>query len=132
MPLIIGPNERVKIAELRAFAAAMPLQVARIQALAAADIEGFRSMMQTMSIVLPVGYEVCYSHEIQPQAPVTERLCHHISITSEHDDTKVPNLEAVRYILQMFGMGPPEQSLGIWLEHVTPEIKALNVIQLVA
>lgn len=73
--LLIGEAQRKQIAELRDMAAANPLDPIQTQAAADRDMGAFRDMMKTLSIELPVGYFVCYSHERQPKAG----LCHHMS-----------------------------------------------------
>lgn len=127
-PLLLGPDERQKIDELRQMAAANPMNVLSVDAAAKADIDAFRDMMRMQSIVLPVGYSVSYSHEIQPAAP-PPGLCHHISI-SVMQPGFLPSQTAVGMILEAFGMKPLAQSESWWIETVTKDHKAINVLQL--
>jgi hypothetical protein len=65
--LLIGEPERQKIAELIAVAAAGVMSPQRALDAANEDLAGYRDMMGRMlSIELPVGYYVTYSHERQP------------------------------------------------------------------
>lgn len=124
--LLIGAEERQKIAELRAFAAANVqdakhvMDTTREPAAEAAH----RDMMDMHSIELPVGYHVTYSHERQPPG-----LCVHISISVDRPN-KMPHPAAVETILEAFGMQPIKGSPGIWIEDINAVTKALNIVQL--
>jgi hypothetical protein len=122
--LIIGEAERKQIADLRALAAANPQDVVQVQTAANRDIAAFREMMETLSLQLPVGYRIAYSHEMQPKAG----LCHHISISVARPK-KMPSQEAVEMILQEFGMRPMSQSNKLWIEDVDHVTKAINIVQ---
>jgi hypothetical protein len=127
--LIIGETERARIAELRAVAAANPFDARAAQATADRDMAAFRDWMKTLSVDLPVGYTVVYSHEIQPNAP-PPGICHHISISVERA-AKLPSPEAVEMILEEFGMKPLKDAHGVWVEDISPGEKAVNVLQLI-
>jgi hypothetical protein len=127
--LIIGETQRALIAELRALAAANPFDARTIKATADKDIAAYRDMMRTLTVELPVGYAVTYSHEIQPKAP-PPGLCHHISVSVDRPHL-MPSPEAVEMILAEFGMQPLKTSSGVWIEDVRPGEKAVNVLQLV-
>ena len=128
--LIIGDNERQQIAELKAVAAANPMDARSILDVAKRDLAAFRDMMQTLSVKLPVGYSVCYSQEVQPEAPTPTKLAHHISISVDRSG-KLPSPEAVEMILEAFGLQPLKQSHGVWFEDIAPGERAVNVVQLV-
>lgn len=127
--LLIGAEERAAIAELIAVAAATPLQPGAVNGAAAADVDGFRDMMRTLSIALPVGFRVCYSHEIQPEAP-PPGLCHHISISVERPG-QLPPVEAVEMIIRAFGMSELADAAAVWVEDIGPGERAVNVVALV-
>jgi len=125
--LIIGEAQRQQIAELKAVAAANPQDPVSAAAAAARNMRAYRDMMATLSVELPVGYDISYSHEKQP----TAGLCHHISI-SVRRAKKMPGTEAVAMILEAFGMRPMEKSDGLWIEDINPVTKALNIVQTIA
>lgn len=125
--MIIGPEERAKIAELLALAAANIHDPERIIA-ATADPAGeaaHRDMMAMHSIDLPIGYVVTYSLERQPPG-----LCHHISVSIDRPNQK-PSLDAVGMILEAFGMEPIMNSARFWLEEIPPAFRVVNIVQIV-
>jgi hypothetical protein len=121
--LMIGPDERAAIGELKAVAAAQPFDAR--EAIEADRVDGvaYHDMMNVMSIVLPLGYHVTYSHEIQPSG-----LYQHISISVEPIG-KAPTEESVNAILAAFGMRPARRSTAGWVETLDSGIKAVNVLQ---
>jgi hypothetical protein len=121
--LAIGATERARIAELLALAAANPVDPATAQATADKDIASYRKFMESMTVVLPVGYYVTYSHERQSFG-----LARHISISMDRP-SKMPSIPAVEMILQEFGMEPMRGSPGLWIEDVGPAVKAINIVQ---
>jgi hypothetical protein len=125
--LLIGEPERQKIAELIAVAAAGVMSPQRALDAANEDLAGYRDMMGRMlSIELPVGYYVTYSHERQPSG-----LCHHISVSVDRPG-KMPSVEAVNMILEAFGMQPVLKAVPgkrVWIEDVEPGQKAINIVQ---
>jgi hypothetical protein len=124
--LLIGPEEKAKIEELRGFARANPLDPFRT--IAAADPTGgnVRDMMDMYSIELPVGYHVTYSQEHQPYG-----LCHHVSVSIDSPHRRIPHPEAVEMILEAFGMAPLKETIHVWIEVVDDTTKAINVAQMV-
>ena len=123
--LLIGPDEKAKIAELRAFAEANPLDPVSVIALAAENLDNVRDVMHMYSIDVPIGFHVTYSQENQPPG-----LCHHLSVSIDRAD-KMPHPETVEMILQEFGMEPIAQSINVWIEDVDDVTKAINIAQLV-
>ena len=123
--LIIGEKQRSAITEMRAFAAADPLDPASVMRTAEKDMGALRGFMGTLSIELPVGYFVTYSHERQPFG-----LAQHISV-SVNRPHKAPSVEAVEMILEEFGMQPLRGSVSVWIEEVNRTTKAINILQAV-
>jgi hypothetical protein len=123
--LLIGPEERAKIAELWAFAEANPLEPLRVIELAADNMDKVRDVFDMYSIELPVGFHVTYSQEHQPCG-----LCHHLSVSIDRTD-KMPHPESVEMILREFEMQPIAESINLWIEYVDDETKAVNIVQLV-
>ena len=126
--LIIGKVQREQIAELKAVAAAKPFDPVKTQETANNDMRAFRNAMRPMSIVIPVGYHVTYTQEIQPNAP-PPGLFHHISISVDRP-FEMPHEEAVELILKEFGMASLSQSAFVWVEDVSMAHRAINVLQL--
>jgi hypothetical protein len=118
---MIGQAQRAAIAELKTVAAAKPFDARAAIDAARQHRAAYHDMMNTMSIVLPIGYHVTYSHEIQPTG-----LMQHISISVERG---LPAPEAVNIILDNFGMRPARESEDIWLESLADGIKAVNILQ---
>lgn len=127
--LIIGETQRKQIAELRAIATANPMNAQASLNVANRDMEAYRDMMSTLTLELPIGYVVTYTHEIQPNAP-PPGLCHHISISVTRP-RKMPGTAAVEMILEEFGMRRMEGSDGLWIEDIDPVTKAINIVQTV-
>jgi hypothetical protein len=109
-PLIIGPDERARIAEVRAFAAGNVIDPKGATEAANRDRAAFRDTMEMHSIVLPHGYAVTYSLEHQQFG-----LASHVSV-SVSESGKMPSPAAVEMILTAFGMAPLDQSVGVWVE----------------
>lgn len=121
--LVIGETQRRLIAELKAVATANPQDARHAKAAAGRDLAAYRDMMSALTLELPVGFFVTYTHEQQPQAG----LCHHISISRPK---KLPSQEAVGMILSEFGMRPLEDTPGgLWIEDIDPLTRAINVVQ---
>ena len=127
--LIITDAARLKIAELRAFASANPLSAINQQKAADQDMRAFRDMMRMHAIYIPIGFHVVYTHEIQPYAP-PPGVFHHISVSVDRA-YKLPYVQAVEMILEEFGMLPIAQSKAVWVEDISDEEKAVNVLQLI-
>jgi hypothetical protein len=125
--LQIGPKERLAIAKLELLATANPIDPQRAIAAAARDEAAYRDMMEGMTVFLPVGYAVTYSHENQPCG-----LCHHISISVDRANM-APSPEAVEMILKEFGMKPlmSRETANVWLESISPTLQAVNIVQMV-
>lgn len=127
--LVIGPAERERIMELRAFAAATPQDAVAAMAASERDLNAYRDAMAMYSMALPSGFAVFYTQEIQPNAP-PPGLCHHISIAVDQPD-KLPSVSAVEIIMAEFGMRPITTPSRIWIEDIRPGEKVVNVLQLV-
>lgn len=127
--LVIGEAQKQQIAELKAVAAANPMDAVRSKQTADKDMDAYRDMMRTLSIDLPVGYHVTYTHEVQPEAPTPSKLCHHISISVDRPN-KMPSVQSVEMILEEFGLRPMQQSHGVWIENIDRWFKAINIVQL--
>jgi hypothetical protein len=123
-PLVIGAVQKQQIATLRALAAENVMDTEAMKTAAAKDIAAYRQMMTDLSVELPVGFLVTYSHERCEPFGVMQ----HISITVDAPN-RSPHPAAVNMILAEFGMQPFDQSLSVWIEHVSKTEKAINVVQ---
>jgi hypothetical protein len=121
--LIIGDQERAVIAELKAFASANLFDARAAIEAATSNEAVYREMMRSLSITLPVAYVVTFSHERQPFG-----IARHISISLDVPN-KMPGVAAVEFILREFGMKPLAESAGVWVEDVSPGLRAVNVVQ---
>lgn len=121
--LVVGAVQKEQIARLRALAAENVMDPEAMKTAAAKDIAAYRQMMTELSIELPSGFLVTYSHERQPLGVV-----HHISISVDAPN-RAPHPAAVNMILGYFGMQPFDQSLRVWIEDVSRTEKAINVVQ---
>jgi hypothetical protein len=82
-----------------------------------------RARNRELTISLPVGFEVTFTHEKQPIG-----LYRHLSVSVDAED-KSPNPVQVETILKEFGMRPVLQSDRVWLEPFARGRKAVNVLQ---
>lgn len=122
--LIIGAPEREQIAKLKEFAAANLQDVVKNMKWAEKDLEAYLESRKQFTIVLPDGFIVVYTHEMQPAF----RPFWHLSV-GVRAVGRLPNQPAVEMILQEFGMRPLGMSDHVWLEDVGKGEKAVNVLQ---
>ena len=122
--LIIGAMQKEQIAALCALAVENVMDAEAMKTAAARDITAYREMMANLSIELPTGYLITYSHERHPQIGVVQ----HISMSVEAPN-RTPHPAAVNMILEAFGMQSIDQSLSVWIEDVSKTEKAINVVQ---
>lgn len=123
-PLIIGAQQKVEIAALRQLAAENVMDTEAMKTASVKDIAAYRQMMTELSIELPKGFLVTYSHERVPELGV----CQHISISVEAPN-RAPHPAAVNMILDAFGMQSIDLSVSVWMEDVSRTEKAINVVQ---
>jgi hypothetical protein len=123
--LVIGETEKAKIAELRQTAAANVMDAAAMRTASGKDIRAYRQMMEELSIELPRGFLVTYSHDRHPDPYGVVR---HISVSVDRAN-RVPHPAAVDMILEAFGMQPIGESVSVWIEDVGKREKAINVVQ---
>lgn len=104
--LIIGDAQRQQIAKLRALAADNVMDPAAMVNVAQKDMAAYRQMMRTLSLEIPHGYIVTYSHERQPFG-----LARHISISVGRPH-KMPHPAAVDMILDAFALHRAARNTG--------------------
>ncbi len=88
--------------------------------------EAFLEIMKLMTVKIPLHYEVTFTFETQKIG-----LCRHMSMSTSKINS-VPSPEAVWMVCECLGFtGELEDCLGIWLEDIGDNRKAVNVLQLV-
>jgi hypothetical protein len=134
--LIIGEPERQAISALKARAATSVIDAA---AAMQGDPDKVRQENRSLTILLPRGFEVTYTHERQPSG-----LYHHLSVSVDQRD-RMPSPEAVDMIMEAFGLEPahlaehlqprpkvPDKmrlETAVWTEDFEPGRTAVNVLQ---
>lgn len=99
--LIIRPHEEKLIQALKEKAAAHPMlldQVKRLAAQREQTGDPIRPENDEYTVVLPIDYQVTYTHEEQPVG-----MCAHISISIDASSSRGPHPAAVNEILRLFG-----------------------------
>jgi hypothetical protein len=135
--LIIGEPERRTIAALKERAAARVIDAA---AAMKADPAKVRQDNRPLTIRLPRGFEVTYTHERQPGG----LLFHHLSVSVDQT-SRMPSPEAVDMIMEAFGLEPAKfaealkpraeapgkmrSATMVWTEDFEPGRTAVNVLQ---
>jgi len=121
--LFIGPAECAAIAELKAIAAAGPLDPPRALLVAKRDMRAWRDYMKTLSVEIPFGYHVTFTHERQRLG-----LCAHLSASAGRP-ARLPSPAAIEELLSAFDMQSLAESTMVWIEEVDDACKAVNVLQ---
>jgi hypothetical protein len=130
--LVIGDEERARIAELKAEASANPVRfdivrqgtTANVDTLHLKDRQPGLERPPSAHMVFPGGHRVAYSVEEQPIG-----FCAHLSISVARKG-KMPSLEAVQMIAEEFGMTfPPQRG---WSEEFEPGQYAVNLLCLIS
>ena len=107
-PLILGPEERERIAAVTTHAHANVIPLARLELI----VQGTQAPYYTPDILaeIPVGFRVLYAIEEQPVG-----LYRHLSASVDGED-RWPHPAAVEAILAAFGMPALAQSAAVWRE----------------
>jgi hypothetical protein len=128
-PLVLGRAETDKIATLRRFASANPLDVLEIREMMKTR-EGYNKhyrRMKRYTIVIPTAFVVTFSIETGHPAG----LCRHMSMSSKkHGRTPTP--EAVMMLTEALGFVGGLEGCVIWEENIGGGDVAINVVQPVA
>lgn len=133
-PLIIGPAEDAKIAEILAYAKTRVVPCNRLMRLSEEQNQD-NAIGNDLNLIIefPIGYRVVYSQEEQPM----HGICHHISISvdetpsPEPPNQVLPSEEAVNLIMQSFGIKRTvRNALFIYIEPLDyGGLGAINVIE---
>jgi hypothetical protein len=130
--LIIGAEERARIAEIVNYARAHPvtLDVVRHGIVDDTDVLKLEDRVPGIErppsahVAFPGGFHAAFSIEQQPAG-----FCSHLSISVERKG-KMPSLEAVQMIAEEFGVPfPPDKA---WNEEFEPGQYAVNLLSLMA
>ncbi|HEY0203837.1 MAG TPA: hypothetical protein VGC15_06800 [Acetobacteraceae bacterium] len=128
--LTIGGAEMAAIQDLRARAAAQPLDLAELVK-AAETPDGkarFMATLRNLSVRIPDCYSVTYSVEVQPCG-----LCRHMSVSvGTVPDGLMPHPGAVNILAGAFGFQGGIDSWMLWEEMTADGFRAMNVLQPVA
>lgn len=127
-PLLLDdPEVLATIKQLIEKAAARPTPYAEAKRLAEKKAQGMdiNPMNDDLTMTIPVGYRVTYTHEHQRE----DLVCRHISVSAENAaPNKGPSPQAVVEILKMFGF---KNSLGHMPGWVSKKEDGSLIIELV-
>jgi len=113
-PLILTPEVRQACLELIKKAAARPTRWEDTRALAEKAAAGMvhNPLNDDLTITIPHGYRVTYTHEYQRE----DLVCRHISVSAEGAKPKTgPSPHAVVEIIAMFGFINPLGAMPAWV-----------------
>lgn len=116
-PLILSAATRAAVAQLKAHAQRNIITEAELRnslktGYAPWDDDAF-------NLVIPFGYQVVYTQEMQPKAG----LCHHLSVSVEAEGM-YPNEVAMETICELFGLKwKPDE---LWLDQENQAVNAVD------
>lgn len=127
--LVIGPDQKAQIAALIAVAEANPVSLETVKRLVAAMEAGEElpaGLNDGMTIVIPHGYEVTYTHEEQPGG-----MCRHMSVAVIRPDNPnaMPSQAAMAAIMVGFGFVNDLRGCKIWVEEHPEKRTSINVLE---
>jgi hypothetical protein len=127
-PLIIGPDERRAIFDLRELASANPIDMAvRVPTLRTkAGMRKHMAQMNRQTISLPTGFTLTYSIELNHPDGRTMR---HMSMAVKKKG-RVPSPTTVWMACEELGfVGVPLANSAVWIEKLDNGGDAINVVQ---
>jgi hypothetical protein len=127
-PLVIGPQEKAKIAEVIAYAEAHRIDLARLRRIVAKEAP-FAGQIPGHRLLIPIGYGVTFTIEEHPP-PIG--WCRHISVGLHSDPPalgKGPHQISVQAIMTEFGMQGAKEDCHMYLEGEGTEVLSVNVIE---
>jgi hypothetical protein len=122
LPLVIDPAVKDQIREIIALAHERPIPLEVIQLLAAGEPMP-QGLHDDFTLVIPMGFPVIYTHEVQPNG-----ILRHMSM-SVNLEGRVPHPEAVRMVMQEFGYVNDLEHCIFWEEAVGGGKVAINVVE---
>lgn len=121
-PIIIGPEEKIKIKALIDRATKHPIMIDEIKRRILKGVPGNINLKATISI--PTSTVVTYTHEEIKKGVV----CRHMSVSTQIKG-RVPSVEAVSMIMEEFGFINSIDKVYRYAEQIGDEDKAINVIE---
>lgn len=125
--LVIGPTQKAAIAALIAKAAehVTPLDaVKRAAQFRSQTGVGENAMNEALTIEIPNGYTVTYTHEEQPGG-----VCRHMSVSVSDAPRRGPNPHAVAMLMEEFGFKNPFGGAHMWLDEGELRAVIVNVLE---
>lgn len=130
--LIIGEAQRTAIRALREKAAAEPIDMFRMNAMAIrrgepsniSYAERGEGGFKDLTIGIPHGYAITFSVEQQPSGA----YCRHLSVAIDRHG-KLPSIEAMKLLMQEFGFINDLDRCPVWREEFAPGHEAFNIIE---
>jgi hypothetical protein len=125
--LVIGAREKAAIATLIAKAAdhVTPLDAGKHAAEFRSQTGvGENAMNEALTIDIPNGYSVTYTHEEQPGG-----VCRHMSVSVADAPGRGPNPHAVAMLMQEFGFKNAFGGAHMWLDEGELRAVIVNVLE---
>lgn len=125
-PMIIGPKEKARLANLRKYATDNPIDIPPVmeQIKTPEGLLAHEKRMDRYSCWIPLGFRVVFS--IETGHPVgTSR---HLSVSSPAKG-RIPNIFAMGMLAEELGFVGGLELCGIWDEDIGEGQKAINLIQ---
>lgn len=123
-PLIIDESVRESIGSLLTYAEKNPITMDYLLDQKNGE-ERPPGDFQEYTRILPFGYRVVFTLELQPAGKVR-----HLSISVD-EDGKLPNEIAVQEIMTLIGFQKQLRGCRVHLENISPKRQAINVIEII-
>lgn len=129
IPIFIGPDEKAKLVDLVARAAASPTDYWTLLALVAATEQGHGAkvaeMNKALTVEIPVGFTVTLTYEEQRPGV----MCRHASIGVRTTPGRAPSPEAVTMIMTELGFVNSLGRLPTYMEYPPDGTGVINLIE---
>lgn len=122
LPLAIDPSVRERMREIVALANERPIPLETIKLLAAGEPMP-KGLHDDFTLVVPMGFPVIYTHEVQPKG-----IFRHLSMSVALEG-RVPHPEAVRVVMQEMGFLNALEDCLFWEEAAGGGVTAINVLE---
>lgn len=124
--LLLGPNERCQLAQLREIAAARPVDMPMlVEAMRTAQgSRRHRQQMTAQTIAIPTRYYVTFSIETGHPGGV----CRHMSMSTLANE-RIPRIEGIWMVAEELGFTGGIDECSLWLEDLSGGGRAVNVVQ---
>lgn len=124
--LLLGPNERCQLAQLREQARQHPVDMPTlVEAMRTAQgSRRHRQQMTAQTIAIPTRYYVTFSIETGHPGGA----CRHMSMSTLADE-RIPRIEGIWMVAEELGFSGGIDECSLWLEDLSGGGKAVNVVQ---